>query len=233
MLVAAIGYVAFRALKWVFTAGNQANKKSSPLSSTDLRVLEESTQRLTRDLRQVTDECVARIQKACDIAEDRLEALERAASQQSFDSIPQEEEDIFERASTIPRPVSNPHTEQDTHIVLPEPVEEHVQQKQYVEVEEEEYFVPPIGAKVSEASRVINRVEETVDRMQSVHTPYDGAVGEVREIPADYTPQNTVSAPQSVPTDTDAPQTEPQNGQLTRGEAELLESLRQMAKDKQ
>lgn len=52
--------------------------KNAPLSPTDLRVLEESAERLMADMRIVTDECVARIEQACTQAQMRIESLEPA-----------------------------------------------------------------------------------------------------------------------------------------------------------
>ena len=58
--------------------GHIQTGKNAPLSPSDLRVLEESAERLMADMRIVTDECVARIEQACMQAQLRLESLEPA-----------------------------------------------------------------------------------------------------------------------------------------------------------
>ncbi len=59
-----VGYGLFRGLKWMMQAGLVQTAKNPPLSPNDLKVLEESAERLMADLRLVTDECVARIEQA-------------------------------------------------------------------------------------------------------------------------------------------------------------------------
>jgi len=59
-----VGYGLFRGLKWMMQAGLVQTAKNPPLSPNDLKVLEESAERLMADLRLVTDECVARIEHA-------------------------------------------------------------------------------------------------------------------------------------------------------------------------
>ena len=60
----AVGYGLFRGLKWMMQAGSVQASKTPPLSPNDLKVLEESAERLMADLRRVTDECVRRIEQA-------------------------------------------------------------------------------------------------------------------------------------------------------------------------
>ena len=59
-----VGYGLFRGMKWMMQAGLVQTAKNPPLSPNDLKVLEESAERLMADLRLVTDECVARIEQA-------------------------------------------------------------------------------------------------------------------------------------------------------------------------
>ncbi len=53
------------AVKWALRAGAENIVKSQPLTPQDLIILEDTASRLMDDLRQVTDECVARIELAC------------------------------------------------------------------------------------------------------------------------------------------------------------------------
>lgn len=72
----AVGYGLFRGLKWMMRSGSVQASKSPPLSPNDLKVLEESAERLMADLRQVTDECVERIQQAVGDAQARTAKFE-------------------------------------------------------------------------------------------------------------------------------------------------------------
>ncbi|MCE5197662.1 MAG: hypothetical protein ABFD54_13650 [Armatimonadota bacterium] len=76
LAVLGMGYGAYRAFKWMLHAGQIQARNDQPLSSTDLKVLEETAARLMADMRMVTDECVARIQAACAEAEARINILE-------------------------------------------------------------------------------------------------------------------------------------------------------------
>jgi len=72
----ALGIAAFKGIKWMSKVGQINARKELPLTPTDLKVLEESAARLMADLRLTTDECVARIEKACQSAEQSIRALE-------------------------------------------------------------------------------------------------------------------------------------------------------------
>lgn len=52
-------------LKLMARAGQAQARKANPLSPTDLKLLEETTARLMSELRAVADECVARVDAAC------------------------------------------------------------------------------------------------------------------------------------------------------------------------
>lgn len=67
-----VGYGVYRGLKWMMQAGSIQTAKNPPLSPNDLKVLEESAERLMADLRLVTDECVARIELALADAQSSL-----------------------------------------------------------------------------------------------------------------------------------------------------------------
>lgn len=71
-----MGYAAFACLRWMLKAGQASRIRETPLSPTDLKVLEESAARLMSDLRAAADECVARVQLVLAEAEHRIEALE-------------------------------------------------------------------------------------------------------------------------------------------------------------
>lgn len=72
IVVLGICYGVYRGFIWMMRAGQAQTRKDPPLSPTDLKVLEESAGRLMADLRAVTDECVARIEKACADADGRI-----------------------------------------------------------------------------------------------------------------------------------------------------------------
>jgi len=69
--LAAIGYGVYRGLKWLMSSGLKQAAREKRLTPADIRVLEETAARLMADLRLVTDECVARIESACRLAEVR------------------------------------------------------------------------------------------------------------------------------------------------------------------
>lgn len=75
VMLAGIGYAAYRGLKWLLRAGMLA-KREEPLTPNDLKVLEESAARLIMDIRVATSECVDRIGQALADAEVRIAALE-------------------------------------------------------------------------------------------------------------------------------------------------------------
>lgn len=74
IVVLGICYGVYRGFAWMLHAGQAQTRKDPPLSPTDLKVLEESAARLMADLRAVTDECVARIEKACADADSRIKS---------------------------------------------------------------------------------------------------------------------------------------------------------------
>ncbi len=73
-----MGLVLFLFLKWMVRAGQTHNK--NPLTPADLKLLEEVAARLTADIRAAAEECVARVEQACERAESLLRNLERANS---------------------------------------------------------------------------------------------------------------------------------------------------------
>ncbi len=78
--LAGMGYGVYRGLKWMMRAGSINARMENALTPSDLRVLEESAERLTADLTATADECVKRIETACLQAQRLLEALECATS---------------------------------------------------------------------------------------------------------------------------------------------------------
>lgn len=60
-----MGYGVFRGFKLMANTGRLQVQRAEQLTPNDLKVLEESAERLMADLRAVTDECVARIELAC------------------------------------------------------------------------------------------------------------------------------------------------------------------------
>jgi hypothetical protein len=71
-----MGYAGFVGVRWMLKAGQTVRAREMPLSSTDLKVLEESAARLMNDLRAAADECVSRVELALADAEHRIAALE-------------------------------------------------------------------------------------------------------------------------------------------------------------
>lgn len=74
--LAALSIAAFKGMKWMSKAGQINARKEMPLTPTDLKVLEESAARLMADLRLTTDECVSRMESACQAAEQAVMRLE-------------------------------------------------------------------------------------------------------------------------------------------------------------
>lgn len=70
-----MGLVLFLFLKWMVRAGQTHNKKN-PLTPADLKLLEETAARLTADIRAAANECVARVEQACERAENLLRTIE-------------------------------------------------------------------------------------------------------------------------------------------------------------
>jgi len=71
-----MGFVLFLFLKWMVRSGQAQNK--NPLTPADLKLLEETAARLTADIRATADECVARVEQACEKAESLLRTIEFA-----------------------------------------------------------------------------------------------------------------------------------------------------------
>lgn len=65
LALAGMGYGLFRGFKLMVSSGRVQASRAEQLTPNDLKVLEESAERLMSDLRAVTDECVARIELAC------------------------------------------------------------------------------------------------------------------------------------------------------------------------
>lgn len=74
--LAGMGYAVYVGVKWMLKAGKTVQKRELPLAPTDLKVLEESANRLMADLRAAADECVARVELALAEAEHRIAALD-------------------------------------------------------------------------------------------------------------------------------------------------------------
>ena len=70
-------------LKWFFKLGSRNSKSSEPLTPADLKVLEDTTKRLMDDLKIVTQECVERIECACQEAEKRIIAAKESGTSES------------------------------------------------------------------------------------------------------------------------------------------------------
>ena len=71
-----MGFCSWWVIRWFFKIGNNHAKKSDLLSPSDLAVLEDTTKRLMDDLKAVTDDCVSRIDQACQDAENRIAAAQ-------------------------------------------------------------------------------------------------------------------------------------------------------------
>ena len=63
-----MGIAVVWGLRLMARAGQANARRANPLSPSDLKLLEETTQRLMSELRAVADECVARIDAACQAA---------------------------------------------------------------------------------------------------------------------------------------------------------------------
>lgn len=72
VILIGIIFAVFKGLQLMMRVSRTNSRKELPLSPHDLKVLEETTARLMSDLKICTDECVARIDKACEDAERRL-----------------------------------------------------------------------------------------------------------------------------------------------------------------
>lgn len=84
--VAVMGYGTYWIVKWFFKLGTRNAKINNPLNPNDLKVLEETTKRLMDDLRNVTQECVDRIETACEEAEKRI-AVAQSGGSENFKSM--------------------------------------------------------------------------------------------------------------------------------------------------
>jgi len=71
-----MGVCTWVVIRWFFKIGNNHSKKSDLLSPRDLAALEDTTKRLMDDLKAVTDDCVSRIEQACQDAENRIAAAQ-------------------------------------------------------------------------------------------------------------------------------------------------------------
>lgn len=67
-----MGYGTWWVIKWFFNTGTKQTGNNADLSPADLRALEETTRRLMDDLRVVTDECVQKIEIACELAQKKI-----------------------------------------------------------------------------------------------------------------------------------------------------------------
>jgi len=61
-------------VRWMLKLGKSGTVSENPLSPADLAVLEETAARLLSDIRSVTDECVGRIDAACERARELTDA---------------------------------------------------------------------------------------------------------------------------------------------------------------
>ena len=77
--IAVMGLCCWWVVRWFFQIGTKNSKKDSGLTPADLVVLEETTKRLMDDLKTVTEDCVARIDKACKDAEERIANAQQTA----------------------------------------------------------------------------------------------------------------------------------------------------------
>ncbi len=69
-------------VRWMLKLGKSSTVSENPLSPRDLAVLQETAARLLHDIRTVTDDCVARIDAACE----RAQAFPLTTAQQSHQS---------------------------------------------------------------------------------------------------------------------------------------------------
>ncbi len=72
--LAGMAVAAVWGMKWMGRAGRAQSRRDNPLSPADLKLLEETAQRLMADLRATADECVARVDAACERARSALDA---------------------------------------------------------------------------------------------------------------------------------------------------------------
>ena len=73
-----MAYAVYCGLRWMMRSGVVNARKEQSLTPNDLKILEESAARLMADLRNVTDECVAKINRACSEAEIHIQTLEKS-----------------------------------------------------------------------------------------------------------------------------------------------------------
>ena len=72
LAILGMGFACFKGFKWMLKSGQVNARKSEQLTPSDLRVLEESAERLISDIRSAADDAVARIERCMLDAEHRL-----------------------------------------------------------------------------------------------------------------------------------------------------------------
>ena len=72
LMLIGTAYAVYRGVKWLLRSGQLSARRERQLTPNDLKALEESASQLMADLKGAADECVTRIEKACDEAERRI-----------------------------------------------------------------------------------------------------------------------------------------------------------------
>ena len=80
LMLIGTAYAVYRGVKWLLRSGQLNARRERQLTPSDLKALEESASRLMADLKAVADECVARVERACDEAERLVAALSGMAA---------------------------------------------------------------------------------------------------------------------------------------------------------
>jgi hypothetical protein len=93
LTIAGIGYGLYRGIRWMVRSGRSLPPREQPLTPNDLKVLEESAHRLMADLRAVSDECVAKVEAACELAQRLMKQREFAPQQVPKHEAPASEPD--------------------------------------------------------------------------------------------------------------------------------------------
>lgn len=100
-----MGFAAVVGVRWMLRAGQMAQKREMPLAQTDLKVLEESANRLMTDLRAAADECVARIEIALAQAESRVRVIEQQSIPSQDQMHPTQTIEVPASVAFEPKPV--------------------------------------------------------------------------------------------------------------------------------
>ena len=111
-----IVYVCYRVVNYMFRAGIKNNQQNQ-LTPHDLKVLEESAQRLMQDLNTLTSECVAKIEQACAEADKRISQLNPIINQVTPEIPITNSNTSIEEPPNPPQPTISPLTPGEQQLI--------------------------------------------------------------------------------------------------------------------